>query len=126
MNSIKTIGDAIFIDCFAFTDEKRSSSFAHVSAEEKAMLWAQLDEEEAARDEHERRAIQKRIKYAREEAWRASLRNELIMAGDWFVDKFIRQAAVSGVLQAAKNIRKQGAPIEVALAILVPGARVRT
>jgi hypothetical protein len=46
-----------------------------------------------------------------------------MLAGFWLASKARRQAAVSGVQQAARNLRKQGAPIEVALALL---ARRRT
>jgi uncharacterized protein YacL (UPF0231 family) len=38
--------------------------------------------------------------------------------GRWLVDKVRAQARTVGVQQAARNLRKQGAPIEVALAIL--------
>lgn len=39
--------------------------------------------------------------------------------GRWLADKVRRQAAEVGVQQAARNLRKQGAPLEVALALLV-------
>ena len=38
--------------------------------------------------------------------------------GRWLVDKVRAQARTVGVQQAARNLREQGAPIEVALAIL--------
>ena len=37
---------------------------------------------------------------------------------DFFVAKYRTQAAVSGHYQAAKNLRKQGVPLEVAMMIL--------
>ena len=39
-------------------------------------------------------------------------------AGWWFTLKYHAQAAEVGVQQAARNMRKQGVPIEVALAVL--------
>jgi len=45
--------------------------------------------------------------------------------GDWFVDKYIDQQRKHGTLKTAANMRKQGVPIEHALAILVPGAKER-
>ena len=39
-------------------------------------------------------------------------------AGWWFAHKYQAQAAEVGVQQAARNMRKQGVPIEVALAVL--------
>lgn len=39
-------------------------------------------------------------------------------AGRWLADKARKQAATLGVQQAARNLRKQGVPIELALAIL--------
>jgi hypothetical protein len=41
-----------------------------------------------------------------------------LSAGYWLVDKARRQAADLGTQAAAHNLRKQGVPIEVALAIL--------
>lgn len=41
------------------------------------------------------------------------------LVGEWFFAKYRRQAAETGVARVAKNLRKQGVPIEVALAILV-------
>lgn len=36
----------------------------------------------------------------------------------WFREKYREQAAVSGVYVAARNLRKQGVPLEYAVAIL--------
>ena len=36
-------------------------------------------------------------------------------AGVWLMDKFTAQCQVSGVQQAARNLRKQGVPLHVAL-----------
>lgn len=36
----------------------------------------------------------------------------------WFREKYREQAAVSGVYAAARNLRKQGVPVEYAVAIL--------
>ena len=41
----------------------------------------------------------------------------------FYKDKYRSQAAVSGHYQAAKNLRKQGVPLEVTLAILFDGNR---
>lgn len=41
-----------------------------------------------------------------------------ILAGMWLAHKARQQAEISGTYQAARNLRKQGAPIEVALALL--------
>jgi hypothetical protein len=41
----------------------------------------------------------------------------------FYKDKYRNQAAVSGHYQAAKNLRKQGVPLEVTLAILFDGNR---
>lgn len=41
--------------------------------------------------------------------------------GDWFANKYRTLAADVGTQQAARNMRKQGVPIEVALAILGRG-----
>lgn len=40
-------------------------------------------------------------------------------AGHWLVTKYRKLAAEVGVQQAARNMRKQGAPLDVALAVLV-------
>lgn len=40
--------------------------------------------------------------------------------GDWFVAKYRKLASEVGTFQAARNLRKQGVPLEVALLILVP------
>lgn len=47
-----------------------------------------------------------------------------LRAGLWLVCKTRRQAAESGVQVAARNLRKQGVPLELALLILTeqPGA----
>ena len=42
-----------------------------------------------------------------------------ISAGRWIVGKARRQAAEVGYQQAAKNLRKQGVPLNVALIILL-------
>jgi len=42
----------------------------------------------------------------------------------FYKDKYRNQAAVSGHHQAAKNLRKQGVPLEVTLAILFDGNRI--
>ena len=42
-----------------------------------------------------------------------------ISAGRWIVGKARRQAAEVGYQQAAKNLRKQGIPLNVALIILL-------
>lgn len=44
------------------------------------------------------------------------------IAGMWIVAKARQQARDQGTQQAARNLRKQGAPIEHALAILGGGA----
>lgn len=38
---------------------------------------------------------------------------------NWFVSKAQRQARESGYFQAAKNLRKQGVPIEIARMMLL-------
>lgn len=38
--------------------------------------------------------------------------------GDWLLTKFRRQCQDSGVFSAARNLRKQGVPLEVTLAML--------
>lgn len=43
----------------------------------------------------------------------------LLIAGLWLAQKARRQAREVGIQQAARNLRKQGAPIELALTILV-------
>ena len=40
------------------------------------------------------------------------------LAGLWLVSKLRQQAAESGVFQAARNAKKQGVPLELALSIL--------
>jgi hypothetical protein len=40
------------------------------------------------------------------------------VVGWWLLAKARRQAAEAGTYQAAKNLRKQGAPLELALLIL--------
>ena len=40
--------------------------------------------------------------------------------GDWFVAKYRAQAIENGVAAAARNLRKLGAPLNVALGILAP------
>jgi hypothetical protein len=40
------------------------------------------------------------------------------LVGKWFAEKVRRQQAELGTLKAAKNLRKQGVPIEIALLIL--------
>ena len=42
----------------------------------------------------------------------------IVHAGAWLYVKARRQAREQGVQQAAKNLRKQGAPIELALQLL--------
>ena len=42
----------------------------------------------------------------------------IVHAGAWLYVKARRQAREMGVQQAAKNLRKQGAPLELALSIL--------
>ncbi len=42
--------------------------------------------------------------------------------GWWLVNKYQQQAAANGFLAAAKNLRKQGVPLEAALLILVPNS----
>lgn len=50
---------------------------------------------------------------------------DTIAIGQWLVAKARRQAAAQGVQPAARNLRKQGLPLELALAILAPrGPRV--
>ena len=39
-------------------------------------------------------------------------------AGAWLVDKARRQAAKQGTQAAARNLRKQGVPVELAVRIL--------
>lgn len=39
-------------------------------------------------------------------------------AGRWFCQKYRRLARESGVQQSARNMRKQGVPLDVALAVL--------
>ena len=41
------------------------------------------------------------------------------LAGAWITNKIRRQQATVGTLQAARNCRKQGLPIALALAILI-------
>lgn len=41
-----------------------------------------------------------------------------VAIAEFFVVKYCMQAAVSGHYQAAKNLRKQGVPLEVAMLIL--------
>ena len=40
------------------------------------------------------------------------------MTGQWFIDHYRARAAESGIYAAARQLRKQGVPIDVALAIL--------
>lgn len=40
--------------------------------------------------------------------------------GQWFVSHYRTRALESGAFQVAKNLRKQGVPISVALQILAP------
>ena len=42
----------------------------------------------------------------------------IVYAGAWLYVKVRRQAREQGVQQAAENLRKQGAPIELALQLL--------
>ena len=49
--------------------------------------------------------------------WETSTDIELAIA-EFFVVKYTTQAMVSGHYQAAKNLRKQGVPLEVAMMIL--------
>ena len=42
-----------------------------------------------------------------------------LAAGTWLQSKAQQQQFTSGTFQAARNLRKQGAPLEVALALLV-------
>lgn len=49
----------------------------------------------------------------------------LDLAGEWLVEKWRKQAQAEGHRRAAANMRKQGIPFEVALAILLPGAEAR-
>ena len=44
--------------------------------------------------------------------------NLITAAGRWLVTKYRTQAAAFGVQQAARNMRKQGVPIELALLVL--------
>lgn len=39
-------------------------------------------------------------------------------AATWFIDKYRSQAQRLGVQQTARNLRKQGVPLEVALEVL--------
>jgi hypothetical protein len=41
-----------------------------------------------------------------------------IMVGAWYVQKYQLQARDGSVFQSAKNLRKSGCPIEIALLIL--------
>lgn len=43
----------------------------------------------------------------------------LASAGLWLADKARRNAAESGTYQAAANLRKQGVPLNLALALLL-------
>jgi hypothetical protein len=56
--------------------------------------------------------------------WGTSTDPELAIA-EFFVVKYCMQAAVSGHYQAAKNLRKQGVPLEVARMILFGERRDR-
>ena len=42
-----------------------------------------------------------------------------LSAGNWLCHKYRRQAEDQGVQHAARNMRKQGVPLDVALAVLV-------
>lgn len=41
-----------------------------------------------------------------------------IMVGAWFVTKYQNQAESGSVFQSAKNLKKQGVPLEIALLTL--------
>lgn len=41
----------------------------------------------------------------------------------WFREKYREQAEISGVYVAARNLRKQGVPVEYAVAILASRGR---
>jgi len=53
------------------------------------------------------------------------MRNLIICAlvGHWLTQKARRNAAEAGVFQAARNLRKQGVPLELARGILLKGPR---
>ena len=51
-------------------------------------------------------------------------RREKLQFAIWFALKIQDNAAMSGTFQAARNLKKQGVPIEFALAILVRGAKL--
>lgn len=46
---------------------------------------------------------------------------DLYSVGQWFVDNYRRRARESGVQVAARQMRKQGIPLDVALAVLARG-----
>lgn len=43
--------------------------------------------------------------------------------GLFFADKFLNQASQAGTFRAASNMRKQGVPLSLAVAVLAPGRR---
>lgn len=43
--------------------------------------------------------------------------------GLYFADKFLNQASQAGTFRAASNMRKQGVPLSLAVAVLAPGRR---
>jgi len=47
-----------------------------------------------------------------------------IKLANFILSKYRKQAAKSGVYQAARNMRKQGYPLELALAVLLPSRSV--
>ncbi len=44
---------------------------------------------------------------------------DMVRCGAWFMHKYRAQARESGYFNAARNLRKQGVPIEVALTLLL-------
>lgn len=44
---------------------------------------------------------------------------DMVRCGAWFVNKYRAQAKEGGYFNAARNLRKQGVPIEVALVVLL-------
>lgn len=48
-----------------------------------------------------------------------------LCAATWFLQKYRARQAEAGTEAVARQLRKQGVPLPVALAILAPGARPR-
>lgn len=64
---------------------------------------------------HSRRVVGKLVYFKRNRT--------AAIAGEWLVAKAQQQAEEVGVYQAARNLRKQGVPVEVAVLILASRSR---